>query len=691
MNKFATKAVSTLTMLGIMAGSVAAMVPVVDNLDTYYPAAPVNGVRLEIEGDRLQPLVVDFNLRDGVKTLQHLGVAYVYGNEKDDNDGANSFDTVTLDASFAPDGFGVIIKNTSNSSKTVYDMVYVDGFDVYKYTETNKNPGTSLSSVRSLLVNEAPKGGEVDYGEYSPTLIAPVNLAEAIETFENVLNGMLAETIGAGTVRKGDPDVMTSYFDELWVYAVNADNEGAWHTDLQLSNTKADFDTAEVSSVKVVARGTHGRVDIVPGNMTGVAGFQVEITNGAGDDYDFTTAMPVVFFDAVEDTRYDVTVYTINGRGQTSSDGFEVERVDSDRVDMTQVLLDTEGSTFYNHIQYLYKLGIVDGYSNGNFGADDTVTRGQLSKFVMNAFRLPYNMGGMWFSDVKPSDTFGPYIQSLKNAGVIGGFSDGTFRADEAVTRGQATKFIFEAANYFVDEAVELSSCNFNDKAQFGVFAGYICGLAEHSPAGVNADYIERIIGGYSNGNFGPNDNLTRGQMSKIILNAGSLVMNVDGDPYLTDGNKDRGFVAPVKVEDFEVEDRDDSTVILNWMDLSSEDGDIDGFIIERKESGYDRWEGVDVANGFDYNPYTFGDVIDPSTNRDGWYDVGTITTDPVQFVDTGLRDNTSFNYRIAAMKWVEPNYADRNYVPGDGAARDQENMIIGPWVELTTKTLRSI
>jgi hypothetical protein len=40
------------------------------------------------------------------------------------------------------------------------------------------------------------------------------------------------------------------------------------------------------------------------------------------------------------------------------------------------------------HVNYLWARGIVDGFTDGTFRADLPLTRGQMAKFVANAFAL---------------------------------------------------------------------------------------------------------------------------------------------------------------------------------------------------------------------------------------------------------------------------------------------------------------
>jgi hypothetical protein len=49
------------------------------------------------------------------------------------------------------------------------------------------------------------------------------------------------------------------------------------------------------------------------------------------------------------------------------------------------------------------------------------------------------------FVDVPPTHPFWVYIERLAGRGIIGGYSDGTFRPDNQATRGQVSKIVANA------------------------------------------------------------------------------------------------------------------------------------------------------------------------------------------------------------------------------------------------------
>jgi hypothetical protein len=121
------------------------------------------------------------------------------------------------------------------------------------------------------------------------------------------------------------------------------------------------------------------------------------------------------------------------------------------------------------------------------------------------------------YSDVPTGSTFHPFVTCLSNRGIIGGYSDCTFRPNANVTRGQLSKIISNAAG--INDAV--GEQMFQDVppsngfytwvqrlAGRGFIGGYNCGGAGEPCVGSGLPY------------FRPNANATRGQISKIVSNA---------------------------------------------------------------------------------------------------------------------------------------------------------------------------
>lgn len=99
--------------------------------------------------------------------------------------------------------------------------------------------------------------------------------------------------------------------------------------------------------------------------------------------------------------------------------------------------------TYYKEIMALYRAGIVDG-SNGKFNPSGSLTRGQLAKILTNAFGLQQQQTTS-FKDVPTTHHFNSYIGALAANNITTGYTDGTFKPDTKVSRMHFALFMYRA------------------------------------------------------------------------------------------------------------------------------------------------------------------------------------------------------------------------------------------------------
>lgn len=91
--------------------------------------------------------------------------------------------------------------------------------------------------------------------------------------------------------------------------------------------------------------------------------------------------------------------------------------------------------------------GIINGYSDGTFRPKELVTRGQMAAFIVRAFKLQ-NEKTIHFKDVSSQSAAYPYVRKLVFSGITKGYSDGTFRPYATLTRTETAFFLARALGY---------------------------------------------------------------------------------------------------------------------------------------------------------------------------------------------------------------------------------------------------
>jgi hypothetical protein len=158
----------------------------------------------------------------------------------------------------------------------------------------------------------------------------------------------------------------------------------------------------------------------------------------------------------------------------------------------------------YAYVSYLYCHGIIGGYSDGTFRGGEGATRGQLAKMLALGFNfyIPYPQVPT-FSDVPVGSPFFYYVEAAHALGVISGYADGTFRPFAGVTRAQLSKMLVISKGW---DVLAPAAPSFSDVPP----TYWAFGFVETARA-------EGVISGYADGTFRPAALTTRAQLSRML------------------------------------------------------------------------------------------------------------------------------------------------------------------------------
>jgi peptidoglycan DL-endopeptidase CwlO len=116
----------------------------------------------------------------------------------------------------------------------------------------------------------------------------------------------------------------------------------------------------------------------------------------------------------------------------------------------------------YQAISELGKAGIIHGFEGSYFKPDLPVTRGQAAAILNRYLKLPAPSTKS-FSDVSLGMSFAKDIAAMKEAGIIFGYKDGTFRPYENITRTQMAVIIDRAFRLSQSPAIAGAAVKYND------------------------------------------------------------------------------------------------------------------------------------------------------------------------------------------------------------------------------------
>src|SRR5690606_9113631 len=105
----------------------------------------------------------------------------------------------------------------------------------------------------------------------------------------------------------------------------------------------------------------------------------------------------------------------------------------------------TPANSHYEAVKSLVERGIINGYEDGTFRPNASLTRGQAAKILANALNLDTSSKELKFKDVTSKLGYIWAINALVNAGIINGYEDNTFKPNAPLTRGQMAKVLVDA------------------------------------------------------------------------------------------------------------------------------------------------------------------------------------------------------------------------------------------------------
>ena len=224
------------------------------------------------------------------------------------------------------------------------------------------------------------------------------------------------------------------------------------------------------------------------------------------------------------DTRNGTFRYYLPGPGETQeATRVTVTAVDaSGNIGRASVDVDPSGvdhkfndiSDYWaaDYVDFLYNADITTGYSDGSFRPNQNISRAQFAVMLYRYLKLDENQYAnvsLPFADLGSIPAYAiPAVKALYAEGVITGSEK---NGQLYFNPGSSLTRAQAAAMIGRTQAkgYALANLTFTDSAQIPTYAAYY----------IRAMVGQGVINGYSDGSFKPHSNITRGQMAKILYN----------------------------------------------------------------------------------------------------------------------------------------------------------------------------
>ena len=195
---------------------------------------------------------------------------------------------------------------------------------------------------------------------------------------------------------------------------------------------------------------------------------------------------------------------------------------------------DTNRTNYEKAVDALSDAGIINGYPDGTFRPENSISRAEISKILSSVILNGYNeenaekaddktvhadirdsalmtRNGAAFKDVDRTNWSAPYIGVSSTCGIVTGYTDNTFRPSKTITYNELTAMAVRACEYDMSKVTGAWPANYVAAAkEIGLYNG----MKDFDPAKDGSKHA------------------TRGNSAIIINNAASLIETAAKDGY---------------------------------------------------------------------------------------------------------------------------------------------------------------
>lgn len=176
----------------------------------------------------------------------------------------------------------------------------------------------------------------------------------------------------------------------------------------------------------------------------------------------------------------------------------------------------------YVAINFLKENDIVRGYPDGTFKAENPVSRVESLKFIYEGLNKPISKRYILeFADTDSKAWYARYIASAQKDGVVKGYEGNLFKPANNVTRAEFVKMLMESAGYNIG-SFKPAEKPYTDVDNAAWYSGYIAVAKEKNLLDTSSNM------------FRPNESITRGEVAQLLYK--TILLKVSGNKKFEKG-----------------------------------------------------------------------------------------------------------------------------------------------------------
>ncbi len=374
---------------------------------------------------------------------------------------------------------------------------------------------TTAAAVPGGTVTLTYSGAATGTNEYVSALLCDSTGATVLRYGSSAALDTAAKA--SGTVNFTVPSDLARGSYKLKVFNEQKNND-------YLSDYASAFKTVNLTVSYSVAV-THG------GGYTPTYAIQTEKTEHGTvkTSYEKTTSGTRVTITATPDAGYEVGSVTVTDASGNSvkvtknTNGTYSFTMPASKVTVTGTFVPVEASGdicdsfrdidrsawYHDGVHDALEKGIMSGMGDGQFAPSGTTTRAQLAQILWNIEGKPTYSGAIAFTDVNANEWYAPAIRWANAEGIIGGYGDGRFGPNDAITREQLVTILYRYAKY--------KGVNVSAQASLAVYDDAFT-VSDWAREAMQWAVGSGLISGKTASTLNPQDKATRAEIATIIM-----------------------------------------------------------------------------------------------------------------------------------------------------------------------------
>lgn len=179
-----------------------------------------------------------------------------------------------------------------------------------------------------------------------------------------------------------------------------------------------------------------------------------------------------------------------------------------------------------NAVDFLYKKGVINGKGNNKFAPEDSIKREEFVVMAVNLFYASEQYKSVDFADVKKNMWYSDKIAVAYQKKIINGISDEMFGIGTEITRQDASVVCSRIAADLYELAQESEETSNSDELHGGIFEytdidtdpfNDFEDVSDYAKEPVKRMFKAGIINGMPNGNFMPENNMSRAEAAVML------------------------------------------------------------------------------------------------------------------------------------------------------------------------------